>query len=165
MISWSSSTMSKWWNSNWPLQRKKSTESVIQQQQKFSRKKTSSDLACKWTETLIANESANPCTRTLTKRLHNGLRKRVLMELPSPITSSGRKHIYPGRLRPQNTPTESLQRGKTPPMSVLWSTDSIFAEREDSLNKCLGYDTKQSDGAASVNWIVRNRTVLTINCV
>ena len=59
MISWNPSTMSKWRNSNWLLQ-PKSTESVIQQQQTFLRKKTISDIACKWTETLIANESANP---------------------------------------------------------------------------------------------------------
>ena len=38
------------------------------------------------------------------------------------------KSILPSRLGQQNTPTGSLQRGKTPP------------------NECPGYDTKQSDG-------------------
>ena len=38
----------------------------------------------------------------------------------------------PSRLGLQNTPTASLQRGKTPP------------------NLCPGYDTKESDGEAPV---------------
>ena len=38
------------------------------------------------------------------------------------------KQQLPSRLGLQNTPTASLQRGKTPP------------------NECPGYDTKQSDG-------------------
>ena len=40
--------------------------------------------------------------------------------------------LWPSKLRLQNTPTAPLQRGKTLP------------------NKCLGYDTKQSDGEAPV---------------
>ena len=39
---------------------------------------------------------------------------------------------WPSWLGLQNTPTASLQRGKTPP------------------NKCSGYGTKQSDGEASI---------------
>ena len=40
----------------------------------------------------------------------------------------------PSQLELYNTPTASLQRGKTPP----------------PLNKCPGYDTKQSEGEATV---------------
>ena len=50
----------------------------------------------------------------------------VLLDVASRIYS--KQHVLPSRLGLQNTPTASLQRGKTPP------------------NECPGYDTKQSDG-------------------
>ena len=53
--------------------------------------------------------------------------------------------IWPSQLELQNTPTASLQKGKTPP------------------NECPAYDTKQSDGEAPVKlkfWGMRNSSLL-----
>ena len=52
--------------------------------------------------------------------------------------------VLPNRLGLWNTPTDSLQRAKTPlPTSVL-------SRRVPPTNKCPGYDTKQSDGEVPV---------------